>query len=256
MSQQTGWTAESERGNDTAVAEANPDQAQRIEALGLMSAGVTHEFSNLLTIVLGSLQQLRRQPLDAHGEEVLDRAEWGARQAARLVRQVLSLARQHTGAPELVNLNEAIRGVDKMLTHIAGDNVELDLQLASQPLLTRLEPDQLELALLNLVRNASDAMGGAGRIVIRTSGRRTNGLGGRPIVEVSVTDTGPGMAADVVQHATDSFFTTKAPGSGTGLGLWMVQRFMTECDGKLDIETSPGQGTTVRLIFPSDREAG
>jgi signal transduction histidine kinase len=250
MSQESGLTVESERDDIVAAVEANPDQARRIEALGLVSAGVAHEFSNLLTVMLGSLQQLRRQSLDASGEEQLDRLEWGARQATRLLRQVLSLARRPTGKPQLVNLNEAVQGFDKMLTHVAGQYVEVSLELARQPLLARVEPDQLELALLNLVRNASDAMAGIGRIVVRTSGHRVDGLGGQPSVEVSVTDTGPGMSPEVVQHATDSFFTTKEPGNGTGLGLWMVQRFVSASDGKLDIQTNSGQGTTVRVIFP------
>jgi signal transduction histidine kinase len=232
------------------AAEAKAGHAQRTEAVGLMAAGVTHELSNLLTIVLAGLHQLRRQSLDAHGEEVLERTEWGARQAGRLIRQVLSLARQQKGSPELVNLSEVVQGFDKMLTHMAGENVEVVLQLAPQLLLTRAAPDQLELALLNLVRNASDAMAGVGRIVVRTSGRRIDGLGRQPTVEISVTDTGSGMAPDAAQHAADAFFTTKQPGDGTGLGLWMVQRFMTECEGKLDIETVPEQGTTVRLVFP------
>ena len=249
MSQELGLNADGESDDIVAAGEANSDQTRRIEALGLVSAGVAHEFSNLLTVLLGSLQQLRRQPLDARGDEQLDRAEWGARQAARLLRQFLSLARRQIGKPQLVNLNEAVQGFDKMLTHIAGENVEVALELASQPLLARVEPDQLALALLDLVRNASDAMAGIGRIVIRTSGHRVDGLGGQPSVEVSVTDAGPGMSPDVVQQATDSFFT-KEPGSGTGLGLWMVQRFVSECDGKLDIKAGPGLGTTVRLIFP------
>jgi signal transduction histidine kinase len=79
-------------------------------------------------------------------------------------------------------------------------------------------------------------------------------LGGQPSVEVSVTDIGPGMSPEVVQHATDSFFTTKEPGNGTGLGLWMVQRFVSASDGKLDIQTNSGLGTTVRLIFPQDKD--
>jgi len=250
MSQELGLTAAGESDGIEAAIEANPDQARRIEALGLVSAGVAHEFSNLLTVMLGSLQQLRRQALDTEGEEQLDRLESAARQATRLLRQVLALARRPTGKPQLVNLNEAVQGFDKMLTHIAGQNVEFTVELARQPLLARVEPDQLELALLNLVRNASDAMAGIGRIVIRTSGHRVDGLGGQPSVEVSVTDTGPGMSPDVVRHTTDPFFTTNEPGSAAGLGWWMVQRFVSASDGRLDIQTHPGQGTTVRVIFP------
>src|SRR6185312_6521255 len=130
MSQELGRTTDGESDGIEAAIEANPDQARRIEALGLVSAGVAHEFSNLLTVMLGSLQQLRRQSLDASGEEQLDRLEWGARQATRLLRQVLSLARRPTGKPQLVNLNEAVQGFDKMLTHVAGQYVEVSLELA------------------------------------------------------------------------------------------------------------------------------
>jgi signal transduction histidine kinase len=107
MSQELGRTADGESDDIVAAVEANPDQTRRIEALGLVSAGVAHEFSSLLTVMLGSLQQLRRQPLDARGDEQLDRAEWGARQTARLLRQFLSLARRQIGKPQLVNLNGA-----------------------------------------------------------------------------------------------------------------------------------------------------
>lgn len=136
MSQELGLAADGERDGIVAAVEAHPDQARRIEALGLVSAGVAHEFSNLLTVMLGNLQQLRQQSLDAHGEEQLDRVEGSARQAARLLRQFLSLARGQIGKPQLVNLNEAVQGFDKMLTHIAGENVEVTLELARQPLLT------------------------------------------------------------------------------------------------------------------------
>src|SRR5205823_4686267 len=115
---------------------------------------------------------------------------------------------------------------------------------------------QLELALLNLVRNAADAMRDGGQISIRTSAS-ASGLSGQPSVEVSVSDNGTGMPREVVQRASDPFFTTKKPGHGTGLGLWMVQRFVRACKGKLEIETAVGQGTNIRLLFPRTlRRAG
>jgi signal transduction histidine kinase len=242
------------RRTDGAELVAAETQAQRIEALGAMTAGVTHEFNNLLTIVLSSLELLRRQSLDAHGLELLQRADWAARQAARVTGQVLSFARGQDREARVSDLNEAVIGCDKVLTHAAGGGTEVRFELAPRPLPARLEQGQLELALINLVRNASDAMAGVGRIVVRTSGHAIDGLGGRATVEVSVIDSGPGMPSEMVQQATEAFFTTKASGDGTGLGLWMVQRFMESCGGKLAIESEPGQGCTIRLVFPRIEE--
>ena len=224
--------------------------SERVEFLGVMATGIAHEFNNLLTIVLGNVEQLRRQPLNQRGHEQLARVEWGARQAERLVRQMLNLAGRRASDPQVVDLNAIIAEFDKIIGHAVKDEVHLVLELGEGSLPVHLDPAQLELALLNLVRNASDAMGGAGSITIRTAGHRVDGLGGKPTVEVSVSDTGSGMPPDIVRQATTSFFTTKPPGQGSGLGLWMVQSFVTDWQGKLDIETAVGRGTTVRLVFP------
>jgi signal transduction histidine kinase len=226
------------------------EQAERVEVLGALAAGIAHEFNNLLTVVLGSLEQLRRQPLDERGQKQLDRAEWGVQQAGRLSRQVLSFARPQGGAARAVDLNEVLGAFDALLGHAAGDGASLALRLAPQPLPARLDPGQLELAVLNLVRNAADATPAGGSITVRTAGHPVGGPGGQPTVEVSVSDTGTGMAPEVLGRAATAFFTTKEPGRGTGLGLWMVKRFVAAWDGRMDIQTAVGQGTTVRLVFP------
>jgi len=231
-------------------AEMQAGQPERVAVIGTIATGVAHEFNNLLTIVLGSLEQLHRQPLDERGCEQLERAEWGVRQAGRLARQVLSFVRREAGQPQQVDLNEIIRAFDKIMSHAAKDGTRLILELSQDRLPVCLDPGQLELALLNLVRNATDAMSGSGTITIRTAGHRMDGLGERQTVEVAVSDSGTGMPPEVVDQATTSFFTTKAPGQGTGLGLWMVKRFVATCGGKLDIDTAVGQGTTVKLVFP------
>lgn len=230
-------------------AETVQERAERVEVLGALATGVAHEFNNLLTVVLGSLEQLRRQPLDERGQKQLDRAEWGVRQAGRLSRQVLSFAHLQSGEARIVDLNEALASFDALLGH-AGDRAGLVLQLAPQPLPARLEPGQLELAVLNLVRNAADATPAGGSITVRTAGHPADGPGGQPTVEVSVSDTGTGMAPEVLGRAATAFFTTKEPGRGTGLGLWMVERFVAAWGGRMDIQTAVGQGTTVRLVFP------
>jgi signal transduction histidine kinase len=225
-------------------------QTERVEIIGTIATGVAHEFNNLLTVALGSLEQLRRQALDERGREQLERAEWSVRQAGRLARQVLSFVRRDAGQPQRVDLNEVIGEFDKIMSHAASERTRLTLELCQEPLPIYLDPGQLELALLNLVRNATDAMSDSGSIIIRTAAHQSDGLDRQQTVEVAVTDTGTGMPPEIVERATTSFFTTKPQGKGTGLGLWMVKRFATACGGKLDIETTLGRGTTMRLVFP------
>jgi signal transduction histidine kinase len=201
---------------------------------------VALEFGNVMTIVLGSIEQLRRQSLDERGREQLRHAETGARQAVRLVGQALSLARPEGGTDRLVDLNEAVRGLDKMLTLMAGENTKVVLELAQQPLLARLEIDQLDLALLDLLRNGRDAISGNGLIVIRTSAHWIDHLGDQPTVELSMTVTG---AAPIMAR--------REPGSGPEMGLVTTRRFASSCGGRMVIEASPGGGTTVRLVVPS-----
>ena len=251
-------------GQSTAAAESAPSfqagtrlspefsesQPERVAIIGTIATGLAHEFNNLLTVALGSLEQLRRQALDERGREQLDRAEWSVRQAGRLARQVLSFVRRDAGQPQRVDLNEVIGEFDKIMSHAASDRTRLILELCQEPLPIYLDPGQLELALLNLVRNAADAMSDSGSIIIRTAAHQSDGLDRQQMVEVAVTDTGTGMPPEIVERATTSFFTTKPQGQGTGLGLWMVKRFATACGGKLDIETVLGRGTTMRLVFP------
>ena len=227
-----------------------PLQSERTALLGSMAAGLAHEFNNLLTVALSSLNQIRRQPLDETGATQLERAEWATRQAGRLAQQVLAFMHHGRAERQMIDVNAAISDFDKMLGHIAGDRVKLRIELAEQALPARLDPGQLELALLNLVRNASDAMPHGGRVVIRTAAHSPTPSEARPMAEVAVSDEGAGMPAAVAERATSAFFTTKSPGKGTGLGLWMVQRFVRASEGKLEIETAVGRGTTVRLLFP------
>jgi signal transduction histidine kinase len=161
---------------------------------------------------------------------------------------MLAFVRRESQAIQTTDLNAVVRDFDKMLGHFAGEATTMVFELAESPLPVRLDRGQLELALINLVRNANDAMSVSGQLTIGTS--ICSDLSGSPTAEVSVSDTGTGMSPDVVQRATDPFFTTKEPGRGSGLGLWMVQRFARSCRGRIDIKTTPGKGTTVRLLFP------
>ena len=228
--------------------------------VGSLGAGFAHELANLVMVVSGSLEQLRRQPLDKQGQRQLARAEWGAWQAVQLTRQVLSQAQGGDGGAEAeaVDLNAAVGGFADAIGQQVDGRVRLAAELAPGRLPVRLDPALLELVLLNLVRNAADAMPDGGTVTIRTCGPRLDGLGDQLATEVLVSDTGTGMPPAVVERAAEAFFTTKPRGKGTGLGLWMAHRFASTCDGKVKIETAPGQGTTVRLALPhrGDAEPG
>jgi signal transduction histidine kinase len=226
-------------------------QPKRVETLGTIAAGIAHEFNNLLTVMQGSLEQLHCQVLDERGQRHLERADWAAKQAAQLTQLVLSFARPGSRQNQVVvDLNDVVREFGKMTRRAVPEEVSLVLEPAPEPLPVRLDPGQLELALLNLTRNAAHALSGDGRIVIRTSIGQSDGSGYQRTAEVSVCDDGIGMSPEIAQRVTDPFFTTKVNGQGTGLGLWMVQYFVASEGGKLEIDTAEGQGTTMRLIFP------
>lgn len=229
--------------------DAAPDQRHRA-VQGLTSAEIAHEINNLMTLVLGSLALLRREPMSGHAQELLQRAAWGAQQAGRLMRQELCPARRDGQRPP-VDVNDVVGGFDTTMALVAGENIEMQVILTGELVTAYLDPSELQLALLNLVKNAADALTGkSGRIRVETHRHTTLAAGAGAMIEVLVADTGPGMPAAVVQHATDPFFSTKTPDRGTGLGLWLVHRFVESCGGRLAIETAVGLGTKVRLLFP------
>lgn len=209
--------------------------------------GVAHEFNNLLTVVLGSLEQLGRQTLDQRGREQLERALWGVRQADRLARRMLSAPGLGSGEPLIVDVNAVVAEFGGMLGQIAGERVALSLELASRPLSTRLDPGLLQLALLNLVRSAADASGSGGSITIRTEVHGFDGQGG-PTVEISVAATHGGMTEDGIERAAEPFLAIQ--GSDPGTGPCIVHRFAAACGGKVAIDPAVGGGTTVRLMLP------
>jgi signal transduction histidine kinase len=218
-----------------------PIEAQRLEALGRLAPGVALEFGNLMTVVLGSMEQLRRQPLDEQGREQLQRAESGARQTTRLIRQALSFSLpRHEGSTHApVDLDEAVRRIDKMLALIAGENVKVVLERAPHPLLAQLEIDLFDLALLDLLRSGSDAISGNGLIVIRMSAGGADRLSDLPTIELSMTVTGAAPIA-----------ATEEPDSGPGVRFMTARHFVSQCGGTMVIEASPADGMTVRLVFP------
>lgn len=162
------------------------------------TAGFAHELNNLLTVMQGSLEQLHRhQALDERGQKQLERAEWAVRQAGHLTQQILSFARPDMRQSQIADMNNLVTEFGRMADQTVPESVRLVLDLAPQPLPVRLDPSELELALLNLVRNAAQAMPNGGRIVIRTSGEWTDGPDRQRMVKVSVSDTGTGMSPEM-----------------------------------------------------------
>jgi PAS domain S-box-containing protein len=225
-------------------AEAVIQQARRLETLGAMASGIAHEFNNLMTVVLGSLAQLEKATVpDSRERQRLDRAKAAAQQAGRLTQHMLSFARRQFHDNHALDLNQVLADFAAVLQQMAGSAVQLQLDLAPEPLLVELDAGQLEVALINLVRNAADAMPGGGLLSIRTGGTATT-------AELQVQDHGAGMPPDVAQRAVEPFFTTKPKGTGTGLGLSMVNGFVGQSGGRMIIDSKLGQGTTVTLRFP------
>jgi PAS domain S-box-containing protein len=237
----------------SAQKEAARRQGQRMESMGALSSGVAHEFNNLMTVVLGSIERAAGRTSDERQAHHLGRAEWAARRAGQLAAELLSLAQRQASEERTIDLNEVVQAFKDEMAQAAGKNIRLRLNLAPEPVQTRLNPGQLELVLLNLVSNASDAMAEGGEIVVTTAvlsaPEAASALNRPSAVALSVSDRGSGMTPEVKRRATELFFTTKQ--AGTGLGLFLALEFIDHSGGKLTIDSEAGQGTTVRMAFPS-----
>ena len=223
------------------------NRQQRVDTLGSMAAGLAHEVNNLMTVVLGNVESLQKSVTSKKQIEQCGYIEWAARGAGKLTRQMLSFAGRQGLQAEVVDLNDVLRGLDHLLGQVAPSPAGVELVLHPAPLLAEVDVNHLELALLNLVRNAADASPSDSRITIAVTVKRQ---GGPDIAEIAVTDRGTGMSSEVAAKATEPFFTTKGHGKGTGLGLSMVAGFCQESGGSMSIQTEAGRGTTIRLAFP------
>jgi len=223
-------------------------QAQKMEAIGQLTAGMAHDFNNLLQVINGNLElALLGLGGNQNAGEPIRRAQRAAMKAGKLTQQLLTFARKQRLEPRRVNLNSLLVEFSEMLVRTLGDRVELHLDLKPGLPYCKLDPTHLEMALLNVLINARDAMPEGGRVKVGTSLLRGGGDGGSHVV-ICVVDEGEGMTPEVMRRATEPFFTTKGP--GTGLGLAMVHGFVQQSRGRLEIDSAPGQGTTVRMIFP------
>ena len=234
-------------------------QAQKMEALGQLTGGIAHDFNNLLTVVVGGLDLIAKQVQDERLLRFATNALSAAERGARLTGQLLAFSRVQRLEVKPTYVAPLIEEMRPLLRNVLGPGIEkkFDLDPHLTPVLA--DPTQLEVAVLNLAINARDAMPDGGTLTISSRKRRvTSDPELRPgtYVELSITDTGEGMPADVLARAFEPFFTTKDVGKGTGLGLSMVYGMASQCGGGVKIESEPGRGTVVRLYFRrADRDA-
>jgi two-component system NtrC family sensor kinase len=235
--------------------EAQLRQTQKMEALGLLTGGVAHDFNNLLTAIQGNLRVLRREcPPDM--ADRLDSIGLAVQRGERLARQLLTFARPQAVQRSLLDVNDAIRQILPLVERTVSAAIEVRIALTTRPCPVEVERAGLELSILNLVANARDAMPDGGTLTILTE-YVPRGLDGRPLVLLSVSDSGVGMPPSVQERVFEPFFTTKEVGKGTGLGLSAVYGFVRQAGGSVQIESAPGLGTTVNLLLPESarREA-
>ena len=231
-------------------------QAQKMEAMGQLTGGIAHDFNNLLTAVIGHIELAQgRVGGDARAMALLDGALLAAQRGATLTQRLLAFARRQHLEPRSVDVPLVVKGVEKLLAQTIGPAIRLVIEAEDGLWPARIDPHQLELAVLNLALNGRDAMPEGGTLRIASAGRRAE-RGGLPelapgdYVVVSVSDSGTGMDPETLARAFEPFFTTKEVGRGSGLGLPMVQGFAAQSGGAVQIDSAPGKGTTAELWLP------
>jgi PAS domain S-box-containing protein len=228
-------------------------RVQKMEMIGQLTGGVAHDFNNLLMAVMSNLELLRKQVSGEKLENLVEGALRGAQRGASLTQRLLAFARQQDLEIEPTHLSRLIQGVNDLLDRSVGPLIELVFELPEQLPLTLVDTNQVELAVLNLVVNARDAMPDGGTITIRVDVARETGrddLATGDYVRLTVSDTGSGMDAETLSKATEPFFTTKEVGKGTGLGLSMIHGLALQLNGALQIRSSLGYGTDAELWLP------
>ena len=229
-------------------------RSQKLEALGRLTGGVAHDFNNVLQTLTGALQLARLESQPEKVQQRLAICERAVDRATALVARLRSFGQTQDAYFETVPAADAIAGVLPMLENGLPAAIRFDTEIAPALGRIRIDLTQFELALLNLVMNARDAITGQGRITLRASvqapGQEAAGLPRGPLMRIDIVDTGAGMPADVVAKAFDPFFTTKAPDKGTGLGLPQAYAFATQSQGTLLLASTVGQGTTASILLP------
>ena len=247
-----------ERTREHERAMAQLHEAQKLETLGQLTGGVAHDFNNLLTPVIGNLDLLRRRfPDDPRAQRLIDGGLQAASRAATLVQRLLAFARRQDLQSRPVAIPALLEGMSDMLARSLGPTIDVDIAFTPDLPAARVDPNQLELALLNLAINARDAMPGGGPLRIEASEVDRPGVGALSAghyIRIAVIDGGLGMDRDTLARAVEPFFSTKGQGKGTGLGLSMVHGLAAQLGGMLALTSAPGQGTTAEILLPTTTE--
>ncbi|WP_294255923.1 PAS domain-containing protein [uncultured Sphingomonas sp.] len=244
-----------------AEAEEALRQSQKMEAMGQLTGGVAHDFNNLLTPIVGSLDMLQRRGIGNEREQrLIAGAVQSAERARTLVQRLLAFARRQPLQPVAVDIARLVQGMGELVSSTTGPQIEVVLQAEDDLPFAKADPNQLEMALLNLAVNARDAMPGGGVLRIAAAAAKVgrahrSGLKPGAYVKLSVADTGAGMDDATLARAIEPFFSTKGVGKGTGLGLSMVHGLASQLGGALTIQSQPGRGTTIELWLPQSEVA-
>ena len=232
--------------------------AQQLEAIGRLAGGIAHDFNNILSIIMGHGELLLAMgAVDEQTRSGLEQMRRAADRAASLTQQLLAFSRKQVLQPRVLDLNETVASVQKMLTRVIGEDIELIGNLSSELMLVRADPGQLEQVVMNLLVNARDAMPQGGKITMETANIEIRDehldldLPPGRYVMLKVTDTGHGMDSATLSHVFEPFFTTKPMGKGTGLGLATVYGIVKQSGGSVCAESEAGRGTAFRVYLPA-----
>jgi two-component system cell cycle sensor histidine kinase/response regulator CckA len=231
-------------------------QAQKMEAIGRLAGGVAHDFNNMLMLMSGYESQLLEDPqLSEASRAICQQLVAATKRAASLTRQLLAFSRKHPIAPGVVDLNEIVAGLEKMLPRLLADPVLLKSSMSPEAVPIYADRSQIELMIINLALNARDAMPQGGTLSMTTGSEKLEDSvhgeeASKSYAVLQVNDTGHGMSPDVSAHIFEPFFTTKGLGKGTGLGLSTVYGIVEQAGGHITFESEPGQGTTFHIYFP------
>ena len=233
--------------------EAQLRQAQKLDALGRLAAGVSHDFNNQLTVISGYCDILLAETdVESPHREAMQQIRRATERASSTTGHLLSFSRKRDLAPRDVDLNALLHDLMHPVSKLIGETIRVRTELSPRLAMVCVDPGALQQAIFNLVINARDAMPDGGNLVLRTANRRaTTGAQTVDAVELAVEDFGHGIAPMDLEHVFEPFFTTKTEGRGTGLGLSMVRGFVEQSGGSIELDSSPGHGTTVTLVLPA-----
>jgi len=234
-------------------------QSQKLEAIGQLAGGIAHDFNNMLTAIIGYTDlSLRRVGLENPIRRNLEETKKAAERAASLVRQLLAFSRKQILEPKVLDLNDVVKDMEKMLTRLIGENIKLATKLEPDLGSVKADPSQVEQIIMNLVVNARDAMPRGGKVTIETANVTFDHqtvlmhVSVKPgeYVMLAVSDTGSGMDRETQRRIFEPFFTTKDVGKGTGLGLSTVYGIVKQSDGNIWVYSEPGLGTMFKVYLP------